>query len=179
MVRHRFNVEDFHRMQEVGILPEDARVELVQGEILEMSPVGKRHMAALKRLMDKLFPLQQARKALLQIQDPLRLFPDTEVQPDLVLLRFREDFYGERVPETQDALLVIEVAETSLDYDLRVKVPLYAKAGVPEVWVLDLTRDRLHRYSEPQGGAYRFQQVLEEGTLEVLGLSFPLKEVLP
>ncbi|WP_448377597.1 Uma2 family endonuclease, partial [Fervidobacterium sp.] len=153
MIRHRFSVEDFHRMAEAGILSEDDRVELIRGEVVELSPVGKRHMAALKRLMDALFPLQQERRALLQVQDPLRLSPDTEPQPDLALLAYRDDFYRDRVPEAQDALLVVEVAETSLDHDLEVKLPLYAKAGVPEVWVVDLVRDRVHVFRKPQGEA--------------------------
>ncbi len=164
-------------MGEAGILPEDARVELVQGEVLEMSPVGKRHVYALNALLDLLAPLRG--QVVLSVQNPLVLEPETEVYPDLVLLRPPREAYRNRLPEGKDALLVIEVAESSLDYDLRVKVPLYAQAGVPEVWVLDLTRDRLHRFSEPQGGAYRYHQTLEEGMLEVLGLSFPLQEVLP
>lgn len=166
-------------MAEAGILPEDARVELVEGEIITMSPVGKRHMAAVKRLMDLLFPLQQARKALLQVQDPLRLSPESEPQPDLTLLSYRENFYRDKVPEAEDALLVIEVADTSLDYDLTVKLPLYAKAGIPEVWVVDLVRDRVHVFRKPQGEGYGEAQALEEGELSVLGLKVPVKEVLP
>lgn len=166
-------------MAEAGILPEDARVELVEGEIVTMSPVGKRHMAAVKRLMDLLFPLQQARKALLQVQDPLRLSPESEPQPDLTLLSYRENFYRDKVPEAEDALLVIEVADTSLDYDLTVKLPLYAKAGIPEVWVVDLVRDRVHVFRKPSGEGYGERQTLEEGELEVLGLKVPVKEVLP
>ncbi|GAA6754792.1 MAG: Uma2 family endonuclease [Thermus sp.] len=177
MVRHRFSAEDFHRMGEAGILPEDARVELVQGEVLEMSPVGKRHVYALNALLDLLAPLRG--QVVLSVQNPLVLEPETEVYPDLVLLRPPREAYRNRLLEGKDALLVIEVAESSLDYDLRVKVPLYAQAGVPEVWAVDLARDRLQRFLEPQGGAYLRQEVLEEGLVEVFGLSFPLKEVLP
>ena len=163
MIRHRFSAEDFHRMAEAGILGEDDRVELIRGEVVELSPVGKRHMAALKRLMNALFPLQQAKKALLQVQDPLRLFPDTEPQPDLALLAYRDDFYRERVPEAKDALLVVEVAETSLDHDLQVKLPLYAQAGIPEVWVVDLVEGRVHRFLDPSPGGYREHHVLGPG----------------
>lgn len=166
-------------MAEAGILPEDARVELVEGEIVTMSPVGKRHMAAVKRLMDLLFPLQQARKALLQVQDPLRLSPESEPQPDLTLLSYRENFYRDKVPEAEDALLVIEVADTSLDYDLTVKLPLYAKAGIPEVWVVDLVRDRVHVFRQPTGEGYGQREILEESELEILGLKIPVREVLP
>ncbi|WP_018461712.1 Uma2 family endonuclease [Thermus oshimai] len=179
MIRHRFSAEDFHRMAEAGILGEDDRVELLEGEVVELSPVGKRHMAAVKKLMDAFFPLQARRQALLQVQDPLRLSPDTEPQPDLAILRFREDFYAGKIPEAEDALLVIEVAESSLDYDLKVKLPLYAKAGVPEVWVVDLESRRVHVFRAPEGGAYRVAEAVEGGRLEALGLSIPLEEVLP
>lgn len=179
MTRHRFSVEDFHRMVEAGILSEDDRVELLEGEVVELSPVGKRHMATVKKLMDAFFPLQARRQALLQVQDPLRLSPDTEPQPDLAILRFREDFYAEKIPEAEDALLVIEVAESSLDYDLKVKLPLYARAGVPEVWVVDLEGRRVYIFRKPEGGAYRVAETVEGGRLEGLGLSIPLEEVLP
>jgi Uma2 family endonuclease len=179
MIRHRFSAEDFHKMAEAGILGEDDRVELIRGEVVDLSPPSKRHMAALKRLMHALFPLQQAKKALLQVQDPLRLFPDTEPQADLALLAYRDDFYQERVPEAKDALLVVEVAETSLDHDLKVKLPLYAQAGVPEVWVVDLVREKVHVFRRPQGEAYGEERALEDGELSALGLKVPVKEVLP
>lgn len=179
MIRHRFSAEDFHRMAEAGILGEDDRVELIRGEVVELSPVGKRHMAALKRLMNALFPLQQAKKALLQVQDPLRLFPDTEPQPDLALLAYRDDFYRERVPEAKDALLVVEVAETSLDHDLKVKLPLYAQAGVPEVWVVDLEGKRVLVHRKPEGGGYREAEALGPGArLSFHGVEIPAEELL-
>ncbi|WP_243027155.1 Uma2 family endonuclease [Thermus albus] len=179
MLRYRFSAEDFHRMAEAGILPEDARVELLEGEIVNMSPVGKRHMAAVKRLLDLLFPLQQARKALLQVQDPLRLSQESELQPDLVLLAYREDFYRDRIPEAQDALLLVEVAETSLPYDLGVKVPLYAKAGVPEVWVVDLEGGRVLVHRGPGEGGYKEVRTLGAGeTLAFMGVEIPAEELL-
>ncbi len=164
-------------MAEAGILPEDARVELVRGEILEMSPIGKRHAYVLNTLVDLLSPLRG--RAVLSVQNPLVLPPDTEVYPDLALLRPPRTAYRDRLPEAQDALLVVEVGETSLDYDLNVKVPLYAQAGVPEVWVVDLVRDRVHVFRKPAGGGYGERQTLEEDELEVLGLKIPVKEVLP
>ncbi|ULR41534.1 Uma2 family endonuclease [Thermus sp. NEB1569] len=179
MLRYRFTAEEFHRMAEAGILPEDARVELVEGEIVTMSPVGKRHMAAVKRLMDLLFPLQQARKALLQVQDPLRLSPESEPQPDLTLLSYRENFYRDKVPEAEDALLVIEVADTSLDYDLTVKLPLYAKAGIPEVWVVDLEGGQVLVHREPKGEGYREVRTLGPGdTLAFMGVEIPVEVLL-
>ncbi|WP_114312648.1 Uma2 family endonuclease [Thermus caldifontis] len=177
MTRYLFSLEDFHRMAEAGILPEDARVELLEGEIVTMSPVGKKHAYALNTLVDLLAPL--VGKAVLSVQNPLVLGPTTEVYPDLVLLTPPRTRYRNRLPEGPDALLVVEVAETSLEHDLGVKVPLYAKAGVPEVWVVDLARNRVHVFRKPTGEGFGHQEVLEEGELEILGLKVPVREVLP
>ena len=177
MIRHRFSVEDFHRMAEAGILSEDDRVELVRGEVVELSPFGKRHAYVLNTLVDLLSALRD--QGVLSVQNPLVLFPDTEVYPDLALLQPPRTRYRDRLPEAKDALLVVEVADTSLDHDLEVKLPLYAKASVPEVWVVDLVRDRVHVFRKPQGEAYQEARVLEDGELEVLSLKVPVKEVLP
>jgi Uma2 family endonuclease len=115
----------------------------------------------------------------LSVRNPLVLFPETEVYPDLALLQPPRTRYRNRLPEAKDALLVVEVAKTSLDHDLKVKLPLYAQAGIPEVLVVDLVRDRVHVFRKPQGAGYQEAQALEEGELEVLGLKVPVKEVLP
>ncbi|MFN4073983.1 MAG: Uma2 family endonuclease [Thermus sp.] len=177
MTRYPFSLEDFHRLAEAGILPEDARVELVEGEIVTMSPIGKKHAYVLNTLVDLLSPLRG--RAVLSVQNPLVLGPATEVYPDLALLRPPRTRYRDRLPEGGDVLLLVEVAETSLDYDLNVKTPLYAKAGVPEVWVVDLVGGRVHVFRHPRGGAYQERQALDEGELEILGLKVPVKEVLP
>ncbi|MDM7323431.1 MAG: Uma2 family endonuclease [Thermus sp.] len=177
MLRYRFTAEDFHRMAEAGILPEDARVELLEGEIVNMSPIGKRHAYALNALVDLLSPL--VGQAVLSVQNPLVLGPATEVYPDLALLKPPRTRYRDRLPQGEDVLLLVEVADTSLAYDLEVKLPLYAKAGIPEVWVVDLTRDRLLVFRKPAEGGYQQKEVLEEGTLEVLGLTVPVTGVLP
>ncbi len=177
MIRHRFSAEDFHKMAEAGILGEDDRVELIRGEVVELSPIGKRHAYVLNTLVDLLSPLRS--NAVLSVQNPLVLFPDTEVYPDLVLLRPPRTQYRDRLPEAKDVLLVVEVAETSLDHDLKVKLPLYAKAGIPEVWVVDLVREKVHVFRKPQGEGYGEAQALEDGELEALGLKVPVKEVLP
>jgi Uma2 family endonuclease len=177
MIRHRFSAEDFHRMVEAGILSEDDRVELIRGEVVELSPIGKRHAYVLNTLVDLLSALRD--QSVLSVQNPLVLFPDTEVYPDLALLQPPRTRYRNRLPEAKDALLVVEVAETSLDHDLKVKLPLYAQAGIPEVLVVDLVRDRVHVFRKPQGAGYQEAQALEEGELEVLSLKVPVKEVLP
>jgi Uma2 family endonuclease len=177
MIRHRFSAEDFHRMAEAGILSEDDRVELIRGEVVELSPIGKRHAYVLNTLVDLLSALRD--QGVLSVQNPLVLFPDTEVYPDLALLQPPRTRYRNRLPEAKDALLVVEVAETSLDHDLKVKLPLYAQAGIPEVLVVDLVREKVHVFRKPQGAGYGEAQALEEGELEVLGLKVPVKEVLP
>lgn len=177
MIRHRFSAEDFHRMAEAGILGEDDRVELLRGEVVELSPVGKRHAYVVNTLVDLLSPLRD--RAVLSVQNPLGLSPDTEVYPDLALLQPPRTRYRDRLPEAKDALLVVEVAETSLDHDLKVKLPLYAQAGVPEVWVVDLEGKRVLVHRKPEGGGYREAEALGPGArLSFHGVEIPAEELL-
>ena len=177
MIRHRFSAEDFHRMAEAGILGEDDRVELIRGEVVELSPIGKRHAYVLNALVDLLAPLRG--KALLSVQNPLLLSPDTEVYPDLALLQPPRTRYRDRLPEAKDALLVVEVADTSLRYDLQVKLHLYAQAGVPEVWVVDLEGKRVLVHRKPEGGGYREAEALGPGArLSFHGVEIPAEELL-
>lgn len=150
--KRRFTVDEYHRMGEVGILSDDDRVELVEGEIVEMTPIGSRHAAQVDRLASLLWARLGSR-AIVRVQGPVQLSTDSQVQPDVVLLRPRDDFYAKSHPGPNDVLLIIEVADTSLDTDRRVKVPLYAKSGIPEAWVLDLTANQVivHRHPTPQG----------------------------
>lgn len=177
MTRHKISLEEFHRMVEAGVFPEDLRLELVEGELLEMSPIGKRPAATVNRLTARFAPLVPER-AILAVQNP-RVVGESELYPDLALLKPRPDFYEKRLPEGRDALLVVEVANTTLDYDLKVKLPLYAAGGVPEVWVVDLTGRRVLVHRNPEGRAYREAEALGPGeTLNVLGLQIPLEELL-
>jgi len=139
-------------MARAGILREDDRVELLDGEILEMTPIGSRHAACVDRL-NQLFSDQVRRRAIVRIQNPIRLSERSEPQPDLTLLRPRPDFYAQAHPGPGDVLLVVEVAETSADVDRDVKVPLYARAGILEVWLVDLAGEciEVSRTPTPQG----------------------------
>ena len=148
--RRRFTVDEYHRMAEAGILTEDDRVELIDGQIVEMSPVGDPHVVAVTRCGRAFAPAWVAGRLTLHTQDPIRLDRHNEPQPDLALARPGV----EAAPRPGEILLAIEVADTSLEYDRAVKVPLYARAGIPETWVLNV-RDRvLEVYREPRPAGY-------------------------
>jgi hypothetical protein len=163
LVRRSFTVEEYHRMAQAGILSEDDRVELIDGEILKMAPIGSRHAGAVKRLLDKFIHLQAAGKVLLSVQDPVRLGEHSEPQPDLMLLRPRPDFYASSHPGPQDVLLLVEVAETSATYDREGKLPLYARAGIPEVWLIDLSEEQIEIYRHPFPQGYQEVQHVRRG----------------
>jgi Uma2 family endonuclease len=151
--RRRFTVEEYYRLAEVGILHEHDRVELIEGEIIVMSPIGLRRGTCVIRLTRELV-MALGRRALLSPSLPVRLSPDTEPQPDIALLRPRPDDYAHARARPADALLVVEVAETSYHYDRRVKLPLYARAGVPEYWIVDLRHDIVEVYRDRAADTY-------------------------
>jgi Uma2 family endonuclease len=151
--RHRLTVADYYRMGEVGILAPDARVELIDGELIDMAPPGHPHAGTVDQLALALGSAVNAR-AHVRVQNPLRLDDHSEPQPDVAVLRRRPDFYKSGHPRPVDALLVVEVADTSLRYDRDDKIPLYARHGIPEVWLVDLKGKRLVRYRNPQQDAY-------------------------
>ncbi|HYN77256.1 MAG TPA: Uma2 family endonuclease [Lamprocystis sp. (in: g-proteobacteria)] len=155
--RHwRFTVDDYQRMGETGILHEDDRVELIEGEIVAMPPIGSPHGGRVKHL-NRILARAVGDHAIVAVQDPVVLRPRSEPEPDIALLRPRPDFYADAHPVAADILLLIEVADSSLQYDLNVKVPLYARQGIPEVWVVDIAHRQVLRFSQPAGGAYREQ----------------------
>jgi Uma2 family endonuclease len=151
--RRRFTVAEYHRMAEAGILTEDDRVELIEGEILQMTPIGRRHAACVAALTNLLVTAVAAR-AVLWPQNPITLPRDTEPQPDIVLLRPRADGYAEDDARPEDVRLLIEVEDTSLRYDRQVKVPLYARAGIPETWIVDIPGDAVEVYRRPASTGY-------------------------
>jgi Uma2 family endonuclease len=146
-------VDDYYRMVEVGLLREDERVELIEGEVIRMSPIGSRHAACVARLT-KLFSRLAGESAIVWVQNPVRLDDFSEPQPDVALLKPRADFYANAHPTPADVLLIVEVSDTTIGYDRQVKVPLYARAGVPEVWVIDLANETVETYAQPREGAY-------------------------
>jgi Uma2 family endonuclease len=158
---HRHSVEEYQRMGETGILGPELRTELIEGEIVEMTPIGPEHAGTVKFLNARLV-VAVGECALVSTQDPVTLTPFSEPQPDLALLCPRNDFYRGANPRPEDVLLLIEVADSSLRYDRDLKLPLYARAGIPEVWLVDLTGRCLTRYRGPGEEGYREQEVLAD-----------------
>lgn len=167
VTHRRFNVEEYHRLAEVGILGEDDRVELIEGALLEMSPIGSRHAGIVTKL-HRLLERRVGDAAIVWEQNPIILGDGSEPQPDLVLLQPRADFYTGAHPRAADVLLVVEVADTSLTYDREVKLPLYARHGIPEAWLVDLRADRVELHQLPAAEGY--QRILRPGRPGVLPL---------
>jgi Uma2 family endonuclease len=151
--RYHFNADQYHRMAEAGILDEDARVELIEGDIIKMAPIGSQHGFAVDQFTRIL--VQQAGNVIVRVQGSVRLGPNNEPNPDIALLKQKPGSYRNALPGAADILLLIEVGDTTAARDRNVKVPLYARHGVPEVWLIDLQALRLEMYREPSDGAYR------------------------
>jgi len=159
--RHRITVHDYHRMGEIGVFPPDARVELIEGEIIDMAPIGNDHQSIVDQL-NRALVLAVGRNAIVRTQGSIRLSQWSEPEPDVVLLKPRPDFYrGAEFAFGTDSLLVIEVSDTTLKYDRDIKVPLYARHGVPEVWVVDVNGNVLLVYGDLRDGKYERHVVLE------------------
>jgi len=152
--RRRFTLDEYHRMGETGILGPDDRVELIEGEIIEMTAIGSRHAATVARI-HHLFSIRLGDRAVVWSQNPLLLVRhQSEPEPDVMLLAPRTDFYAGGLPEPPDVRLLIEVADTSLPYDRRTKLPLYARAGIAEAWLIDLDASTLEIHRGPGGAGH-------------------------
>ncbi|HEV2124992.1 MAG TPA: Uma2 family endonuclease [Chloroflexota bacterium] len=158
----QFTVDDYYRLAEVGILKPDDRVELIEGEIVRMSPIGSKHAATVERAR-RLFEGRLGDHVSVRSQNPVRLDRRSEPEPDLTLVRFRADYYAETHPTPRDVLLIIEVADTTLHYDRHVKALLYARAGIPEYWIVDLTGDAIEAHTEPSPDGYRVVRRYQRG----------------
>jgi Uma2 family endonuclease len=162
MVRHRFTVDDYQEMIAHGILTENDRVELIRGEIIDKMSIGDQHAACVDRL-NRLLNRTVGDLAIVRIQNPIRL-TDSEPEPDVALLGPRDDFYASGTPRPADTLLVIEVVDTTLDFDRAVKLPLYAENGLPEYWIVNLNDSCLEVYRQPRAdGIYQDVQTLQRG----------------
>jgi Uma2 family endonuclease len=162
IARHRFTVDDYHRMIDAGLLTKNHRVELIRGEIVEMAPQGSRHAGCVSAL-NRWLILAAGERALVRPKLPLTLPPDSEPEPDLVMVRRRLDFYRSAHPEAGDVFLVVEVAESGLRFDRSVKVPLYAEQGIGDVWIIDIDGEVIEVYREPTPAGYRRVDRLDRG----------------
>jgi Uma2 family endonuclease len=168
----RFTVEEYHRMGEAGVLRPEDRVELIEGDVIEMPPIGNHHASVVDRL-NALMVRRVGDRAIVRVQGPVR-FPAlySEPQPDLLLLKPRADYYAETGPGAEDVLLLIEVMDTSVDYDRRRKTPLYARARVPEVWLVDLPASVVEVHRDPTDRGYREIRTIRRGDVLTPG-AFP------
>ncbi|MBF2019617.1 MAG: Uma2 family endonuclease [Hydrococcus sp. C42_A2020_068] len=162
LLRHKFTVEQYHKMAEAGILKEDDRVELIRGEIIEMSPIGTRHAAYVRRLNNLLSALLGDR-VLVDLQNPVKLDDTSEPQPDVTLLRPRQDFYESAHPQSTDIFLIIEVADTTVKYDREIKISLYAENNITEVWLVDINGQCVEVYRDPTPSGYQNIQTFRQG----------------
>lgn len=171
LARHRFSVQDYYRMAETGVLRPDARVELLEGEIVEMSPIGPFHGSVTKHL-NALFSEAARGRWITSVQDPVRIAPHSEPEPDIALLRPAADYYRKRHPEPEEVFLIVEVADSSFDTDEQTKLPIYGRAGIPEVWIVNLNDLTIEVHREPHFTGYGARIVLREGDTAA-PLAFP------
>jgi Uma2 family endonuclease len=168
---HKFTVQQYQLMHEAGVFAEGDRYELINGEIREMSPIGIKHAVCVARLT-KNFERKLGDQTIIWTQNPIRLSNHSEPQPDISILKWRDDFYASALPTPEDILLIIEVADRSIAYDRDVKRLLYAANGIPEMWLFDLNQQIIEGYSQPSASGYKRSQRYEQGdTLSLI--TFP------
>ncbi len=158
---HLWTVDDYHLMVEYGILSEDSRVELLNGQIVEMSPIGTFHASCVK-CINKIIQSLVPDELIIGIQDPIILNDFSEPEPDLTILRPRANFYADAHPRTEDILLLIEVADSSIRVDKETKIPLYARSGISECWLLNTTTKTLEQYRMPGSDNYQYKKLFSE-----------------
>jgi Uma2 family endonuclease len=164
----RFTADEYHQMIDAGVFADDERLELIDGEIVQMSPIGDRHAACVRKLI-ALFSRLFADQAIVDAQDPIVVDQAYAPQPDLALLRPQADFYSSQTPTVADCLLIVEVADSSAEFDRQIKVPRYARSGVAELWLVDLEREVVVVYRDPSGDAYQHVQLFHRGETILVG----------
>jgi Uma2 family endonuclease len=166
-----WTVEEYHGMARAGILREDDRLELIKGEVVAMSPIGVRHMACVNRL-NHLLMKHFHEQAVISVQNSVYLDEHSEPVPDVVLFKYRQDFYNQNAPTADDVLLLIEVSDSTLPYDRNVKRPLYAQAGIIEYWLINLVDNSVEVHREPEEGAFTKTFICYRND-EITAVSFP------
>ncbi|TRX55957.1 Uma2 family endonuclease [Fulvivirga sp. M361] len=156
--RRLINVEEYYSMAEAGILTDKDRVELIHGEILEMSPIGSRHASVVMRMNNVLSELIK-KDAIVNIQNPIRINDLNEPEPDITLLKYQNDYYADHHPQPKDVRIVIEVSDSTYAYDKEIKLPLYASARLPEYWIINLEKSEIEVYKTPSGNRYKKMEI--------------------
>jgi Uma2 family endonuclease len=164
ILRKKFTVGQYQQMIESGILTDRDHVELLQGEIIEMSPIGRQHAACVDR-MTELFVRTLGFKAIVRVQNPIQLSNSSEPQPDLAILQRRSDFYAGSHPQPEDIFALVEVSDTTVEFDRTVKLPLYAQNNIAEVWIVDLNAEAVQVHREPSATNYQKVQTFRRGQL--------------
>ena len=181
LTRRRFTTDEYHWMARVGILGVRDRVELIEGEILEMSPIGRRHLASVDRC-NRIFSQGLSDAAIVRVGGSIVLSEHDEPQPYLVLLRPRADYYATADATAADVFLIVEVSDTALQYDRQIKAPLYARRGIPELWIIDLGHDHIIGHRDPTENGYATTRVFRRGeTISPAAfpeLQIPVDEIL-
>ena len=162
LLKRLFTIEEYHKMIAAEVFNKEDRIELIRGEIIQMPPLGSRHAAYVDRLTE-LFILRLTGRVTVRGQNPVELDNNSEPQPDLTIAQRRPDFYETGHPQLENIFLLIEVADTTIKSDREVKIPLYAEADIPEVWLLDINKQCLEVYREPSVNGYQNVQKLQEG----------------
>jgi Uma2 family endonuclease len=181
--RKRFTTAEYDKMVEAGVFEEDARLELIEGEIVEMAPIGLRHASCVARVQ-LLFHEQLGRRAIVWVQSPVDVGRSSRPQPDVALVQWSPDFYATHRPSHREMLLVVEVADSSLEYDRGVKLPLYAASSIPVVWIVNLRDDVIEVYSQPSGSSYGTSQRCGTGDVVPLpgewsGTAIAVSDIIP
>jgi Uma2 family endonuclease len=161
-IRLRFTVDDYYRMIDLGMIKNVERAEIIEGELIKRMPIGNRHATSVKRL-DELLRDELGKTVTYSVQDPISLDEFNEPQPDIALLKRREDFYGGKKPMAEDVLLLIEVSDSTLDYDRNRKIPLYAKHQISEVWLINLLNGTIEMHSQPRDYSFSIVKIFRRG----------------
>lgn len=179
--RRLFSTNEYHRLVNAGILHEKERIELIQGELILMAPIGSSHASRVDRL-NRIFNKYVGERAIIRVQNPVKIDDHSEPEPDIALLKPRSDFYAERHPAPQEVFLIVEVADTSLDYDRNVKMPLYAQQGISEAWLINLPEHCVELYTEPSPQGYEVHRIFHTGKIIISSifpdLHVPVEEIL-
>jgi len=177
----RFRVEDFRKMTEVGILPEESGWEIIDGYLIDKMSIGSKHAGTVK-ILNRILTIWAEKNAIVSVQDPIHIDEYNEPEPDIALLKPREDFYTKSHPTPSDVLLLIEVSDSTVEHDRETKKTLYAEAGIAEFWLINLKNKTIEVYTQPKNSSYYSARILESGeTIEsaaIENLTLTVEEIL-